>query len=82
MGVGSMPTPSSAADGLRAALLKSSVRRSCWRLVLAVALRDLGTLRFPSGDEGGERVIVDVRAVEVRELRGVDVRALRCFCGD
>jgi hypothetical protein len=81
-----MPKPGSATDGLRAALLKSSVRRSCCRLVLAAALRVLGTERVPldgeAGDEGGESVMVEVRAVEVRELRGVAIRGFKCCCGD
>jgi len=81
-----MPTPSSATDGLKPALLKSSVRISCWRLPPAVDLLALGTLRGSAdgeaGDDGGERVSVDVRAVDVLELRGVTILGLRCCCGD
>lgn len=81
-----MPKPGSAADGLRAALLKSSVSRSCCWLVRAAPLRVLGIERVSldgeAGDDGGERVSVDVRAVEVRELRGVAIRGFKCCCGD
>jgi len=90
VGVGSIPKVS-AADGLSCALMKSATKFSngfpCWRLALDAAFLDFGSRKEPAegdaGEDGGDILRFDLRAVpEVREPRGVEIRAVRCGCSD